>query len=626
VVKTYFDLDNNQRILLAKECTETFDTLVAHAWGDWTITKIPSETASGEAERICHSEDDHEETVSVPKLTDGSVWSVSSYVPETCETEGKRIYTSMYGEVEAIVPAKGHKWGEYIITKEPTTSETGSAKRTCLNDESHVETITLPVLTDTLVWTKGASEVPSCLGNGYQIYSSKYGSVKVIIPATGHNFGEYVMTKAPTETITGVATRTCKNNAAHTETTSIPVLTDKFWTLSQIVDATCESAGYKVYTSTYGDVKVTIPAIGHHYGDWTIIKEPTVDTTGIAQRKCSHDASHVEEISIPKLTNETTWAIKSSTAATCEKDGHTIYTSIYGDVTITLPAIGHKYGSWIIVNTPTETEAGSVKRICANDSSHVETKDIPKLTDTSVWTVGSYTAPTCSVTGSRTYNSEYGSITVKIDALGHNYGDWDIVTEPSTTKTGSAKRICANDFNHVETITLPVLTDTSIWTLSDEEKATCDTAGYEVYTSKYGDVEISIPALRHNYGAWTITKEPTTSATGTAQRVCANNTAHKETKELPALTDTTVWTAGTKVDPECTVAGSQKYDSEYGSVTIALPATGHNYGAWEEVTPATTTSTGLRQKVCKNDPEHIITEVIPMLEEEPSPDESGDDT
>ena len=44
VVKTYFDLDNNQRILLAKECTETFDRLVAHSWGDWTITEIPSET------------------------------------------------------------------------------------------------------------------------------------------------------------------------------------------------------------------------------------------------------------------------------------------------------------------------------------------------------------------------------------------------------------------------------------------------------------------------------------------------------------------------------------------------------------------------------------------------------
>ena len=43
---------------------------------------------------------------------------------------------------------------------------------------------------------------------------------------------------------------------------------------------------------------------------------------------------------------------------------------------------------------------------------------------------------------------------------------------------------------------------------------------------------------------------------------------------MPVLTDTTVWTAGTRKEPTEAEDGSQVYTSEYGNVTVVLPATG----------------------------------------------------
>lgn len=83
-----------------------------------------------------------------------------------------------------------------------------------------------------------------------------------------------------------------------------------------------------------------------------------------------------------------------------------------------------------------------------------------------------------------------------------------------------------------------------------------------------------INAKGHTWGAWTITTAPTFTTTGTAERVCVNNPNHTESVELPVLTDTTFWEEGDYTAPTETTDGSQVYTSEYGSVTVVLPATG----------------------------------------------------
>ena len=81
-------------------------------------------------------------------------------VPATCETAGQEAYWQCSGcgklfadaegskEISApvAIPA-GHDWGEWTITKEPTSTTEGEKTRMCKRDASHVETEAIPVVT-----------------------------------------------------------------------------------------------------------------------------------------------------------------------------------------------------------------------------------------------------------------------------------------------------------------------------------------------------------------------------------------------------------------------------------------------------------------------------------------------
>ena len=44
-----------------------------------------------------------------------------------------------------------------------------------------------------------------------------------------------------------------------------------------------------------------VEKLGHDWGDWEVVKEPTADEEGLEQRVCKHDPNHVETRVIPKL-------------------------------------------------------------------------------------------------------------------------------------------------------------------------------------------------------------------------------------------------------------------------------------------------------------------------------------
>ena len=588
-----------------------------HAWGAWNITKKPTQTETGTAERICGNDSSHKETATLPKLTDSSVWTIGAYVAPTCEGTGSQEYVSaLYGTVIETLPAIGHAWGEWNITKEPTQTETGTAERICGNDSSHKETATLPKLTDSSVWTKGAYVTPTCENTGSQEYvSSVYGTVTETIPATGHAWGAWNITKKPTQTESGTAERICGNDSSHKDITTLPKLTDSsVWTIGTYIAPTCTADGSQEYiSSVYGTVTETIPATGHAWGAWSITKKPTQTETGTAERICGNDSSHKETATLPVLTNTTVWTKGTYSAPTCEGTGSQEYTSTYGTVTETISATGHAWGAWNITKKPTQTETGTAERFCNNDSSHKDTITLPKLTDDSVWTIGAYVAPTCEGAGSQEYTSTYGTVTETIPATGHAWGDWNITTKPTKTETGKAERICNNDSSHKETATLPKLTDSSVWTIGVYVAPTCEGMGSQEYTSAYGTVTETIPATGHAWGAWSITKKPTQTETGTAERICGNDSSHKETATLPVLTNTTVWTKGTYSAPTCEGTGSQEYTSTYGTVTETISATGHAWGAWNITKKPTQTETGTAERFCNNDSSHKDTITLPKL-------------
>ncbi|MDE7194028.1 MAG: hypothetical protein K2O14_08670, partial [Oscillospiraceae bacterium] len=368
---------------------------------------------------------------------------------------------------------------------------------------------------------------------------------------TEHSWGDWSLTTEPTLTTTGEAERECSFGEKQTKT-DVPVLTDTtVWTKGNRTDPTLNGAGSEEYTSEYGTVTITIPAL--------------TDTTVWTKV----DDKHIEP--------------------TEETDGKDVYTSTdYGEVTVILPSLEHthEWGEWAITTKPTLTTTGTAERVCTKNDTHIDTTTLPVLTDTSVWTKDDtkHVEPTEETDGEDVYTSEYGEVTVVLTSLGHTHkwGEWTITTEPTLTTMGAAERECSCGETQIKT-DVPALTDTSVWTKDDTKhvEPTEETDGRDVYTSEYGEVTVVLTSLghTHKWGGWTITIEPTLTATGAAHRVCTENDTHIDTITLPALTDTSVWTKvdDKHVDPTEDTDGRDVYTSEYGEVTVVLDKSSHTH-------------------------------------------------
>ena len=67
----------------------------------------------------------------------------------TCSICG-RMFSDEKGSTEiekpATIPASGHSWGDWVVTKEPTEEAAGEKTRTCKVDPDHKETVSIPAL------------------------------------------------------------------------------------------------------------------------------------------------------------------------------------------------------------------------------------------------------------------------------------------------------------------------------------------------------------------------------------------------------------------------------------------------------------------------------------------------
>ncbi len=176
--------------------------------------------------------------------------------PATCTTAGNTDYYTCSGcdkwfrdatglieitdKNEVVTPALGHDWDDGVVTKEPTETETGIRTFTCRRDKSHTRTEVIPMLAHTHTLTKVDAADASCTSDGHKAYyvcsgcglwfSDAEGTrqitdkASVIIPATGHDWDEGIVTKEPTLTETGIRLYTCRHDSSHTKTEVIPKL------------------------------------------------------------------------------------------------------------------------------------------------------------------------------------------------------------------------------------------------------------------------------------------------------------------------------------------------------------------------------------------------------------------
>ena len=319
-------------------------------------------------------------------------------------------------------------------------------------------------------------------------------------------------------------------------------------------------------------------------------------------------------------------------------------------------ALGHKYGEWVSNGDGTHT------RVCANDSTHTETKachggkatctakaicedcgkaygEMAAHTFTAKTAAAKYLKSAATCTAKAVYYTsctdcglsskgtkneatfEYGN------ALGHKYGEW------VSNGDGTHTRVCANDSTHTETKachggkatctakaicedcgkaygTMAAHTFTAKSTVSRYLKraATC-TEKSEYYVSCAGcglsskgtasEAVFTGSALGHSLTEWSVITEVTCTTNGTQERHCTR-CDYKQTRTVVAKGHSYgLWNVTKKVgcitdgeqSRECSVCGNKE--------TKTIAATGvHSYGIWKVTKAATCTTTGTKVRSC----------------------------
>ena len=355
-----------------------------------------------------------------------------------------------------------HTYGSAVITKQPTCTSEGTKTKTCTKCGATV-TETIAKLSHSYTATVVA---PTCTANGYTLHkcsvcgtSYKDNTTK----ATGHSYGNSVVTKQPTCTSEGTKTKTCtKCNARVTET--IPKTSHKY--ADTVVAPTCTTDGYTLHKcsvcgTSYKDS--TTKATGHSYGNSVVTKQPTCTSVGTAIKTCTKCNATVTE-TIPKTSHKYADTV---VAPTCTTNGYTLHKcsvcgTSYKDSTT--KATGHSYGNSVVTKQPTCTSEGTAIKTCTKCNATV-TEKLPEKGHTAVTDKG-YPA-TCTTAG-KTDGSHCSvcntviKVQTVINATGHKSSGWIVDKAASIGVKGSKHKECTVCKKVLETAEIPALSRISI--------------------------------------------------------------------------------------------------------------------------------------------------------------------
>lgn len=199
------------------------------------------------------------------------------------------------------------------------------------------------------------------------------------IPATGHSFGAWTVTKAATCTEKGTETRTCSCGAKETRDIAVKSHTAGNWTVKTA--PTCEGKGTEVQKCTACGTELNtreIAAKGHTPGEWTVIKDATCTEKGERKSVCTVCGVEFKEEIPAKGHTPSEWTVVKE--ATCTTDGEkkSVCTVCGEEYTEAIPALGHKFGEWKTVTEATDKAEGKEERVCSV-CGEKETKVIPVL-------------------------------------------------------------------------------------------------------------------------------------------------------------------------------------------------------------------------------------------------------
>ena len=299
----------------------------------------------------------------------------SNIVDATCDKDGSKTVTTscsdcgyVISENNVVIPATGHKWGEWKHDDSTAKAESKHT-RTCENDATHTDSAACNFTSQvTQNQTADQPEITT-----YTCKDCGYSYTEETKPALGHthNYGapvaDYTSGEAFVEGKDYTHTATCTGEG----TCSQPTKTDKctFDNGVETKAATCTEPGVKTFTCTEcgGTYTVAIPATDHNWGDWKHV-EGTEGADAQHSRVCANDASHKETKACDftaKVTHEATLDQPEITTYTCKDCGY-FYTKetapALAGVTVTVNAVEN--GSVTLAGQ--DVTAGGSKKFAEN--------------------------------------------------------------------------------------------------------------------------------------------------------------------------------------------------------------------------------------------------------------------
>ncbi|WP_448915410.1 leucine-rich repeat domain-containing protein, partial [Eubacterium ramulus] len=492
------------------------------------------------------------------------------------------------------VEENGHDFGEWTVSREASCIVPGEKTRKCSVCD-YYQTQEIPA-----IGHHSYEEVivkPTCTEEGYTTYICKVCGDSYIVNevgALGHDFEEWTVIKEASCTEAGEKVRKCLR-CDYSESQEIESTGHVYEAV--VTDPTCTENGYTTFIcKVCGDSYISeeVEALGHDFGEWTIIKEATCTETGEKVRKCLR-CDYSERGEIEALGHDYEVVV---TDPTCTENGYTTFTcKVCGDSYISeeVEALGHDFGEWTIIKEASCTEAGEKVHRCNrcdySESEEIEAigHDYEEVVTTATCIEAGYITYTCKVCGD-SYTDN------KVEALGHDLGEWTVIKEASCTESGEKVRKCSRcDYSETE----------EIKALGHDYEAvvtapTCTEAGYTTYTCKNcGDSYVAdeVEALGHALGEWTVSKEASCTEAGEKIRKCSRCN-YSETEEIEATGHDyeSVVTA-----PTCTEKGYTTYTCKVcgdSYVSDEVEALGHDLGEWTVSKEASCMGVGEKVRKC----------------------------
>ena len=408
----------------------------SHTYGSAVITKQPTCTSEGTKTKTC-TQCGATVTETIAKLSHSYTTTV---VAPTCTADGYTLHKcSVCGTSykDSTTKATGHSYGNSVVTKQPTCTAEGTKTKTCTKCGATV-TETIAKLSHSYTTTVVA---PTCTADGYTLHkcsvcgtSYKDSTTK----ATGHSYGNSVVTKQPTCTSEGTKTKTCtKCNATVTET--IPKTSHKY--ANTVVAPTCTTNGYTLHKcsvcgTSYKDN--TTKATGHSYGNSVVTKQPTCTSEGTAIKTCTKcNATVTEKLPAKGHTAVTDKGYPATCTTAGKTDGsHCSVCNTVIKVQTVINATGHKSSGWIVDKAASIGVKGSKHKECTVCKKVLETAEIPALSRISI----SKASVTLS-TSTYAYDgkAKKPGVTVKLNGKTLKNGTDYTVSYSNNTKVGTAK-------------------------------------------------------------------------------------------------------------------------------------------------------------------------------------------